>query len=64
LQPYGEIKIEREKCIGCLVCIEVCPRDVYVFNKNDKKADLINPERCINCNACVKRCLAQCLMII
>ncbi len=64
LQPYGEIKIEREKCIGCLVCIDVCPRDVYVFNINDKKADLINPEKCINCNACVKRCLAKCLKIV
>ena len=64
LQPYGQINIEREKCIGCRVCIEVCPRNLYVFNENDKKVDLRNPEKCVNCNACVKRCLAQCLQII
>ncbi|MHA1490335.1 MAG: HgcAB-like fusion protein [Promethearchaeota archaeon] len=64
LQPYGQINIEREKCIGCKTCIEVCPRNLYVFNDNDKKVDLKTPEKCINCNACVKQCLAKCLKII
>ncbi len=64
LQPYGQIIIKRDKCIGCEVCIEVCPRNLYVFDEKDKKVDLRNYEKCINCNACVKRCLAQCLEII
>jgi NAD-dependent dihydropyrimidine dehydrogenase PreA subunit len=63
LQPYGQIHLEREKCIGCKVCLDVCPRNLYEFNENDKKVDLRNPEKCINCNACVKRCLAQCIDI-
>ncbi|MHA1293088.1 MAG: HgcAB-like fusion protein [Promethearchaeota archaeon] len=63
LQPYGIIEIERKKCIGCKVCIEVCPRNLYTFNEIDKKVDLQFPDKCINCNACVKRCLAQCLKI-
>jgi NAD-dependent dihydropyrimidine dehydrogenase PreA subunit len=63
LQPYGEIKIDREKCIGCKVCIDVCPRNIYEFNETDKKVDLKQLEKCINCNACVKRCLASCLEI-
>ncbi|MFX1501464.1 MAG: ferredoxin family protein [Promethearchaeota archaeon] len=63
LQPYGNIKLEREECIGCKVCIDVCPRNLYLFNERDKKVDLYNSERCINCNACVKRCLAKCLEI-
>lgn len=64
LQPYGQIIIKRDKCIGCEVCIEVCPRNLYIFDEKDKKVDLRNYEKCINCNACVKRCLAQCLEII
>jgi NAD-dependent dihydropyrimidine dehydrogenase PreA subunit len=64
LQPYGQISIERIRCIGCKVCIEVCPRNLYHFNDKDNKVDLKNPEKCINCNACVKRCLANCLNII
>ncbi|MFW9971459.1 MAG: HgcAB-like fusion protein [Candidatus Odinarchaeota archaeon] len=63
LQPYGQIIIEKDKCIGCKVCIEICPKNLYLFNEEDKKVDLRNPENCINCNACVKRCLAQCLEI-
>jgi len=64
LQPYGEIKIDREKCIGCKVCIEICPRIMYAFNNEDNKVNLKLPEKCINCNACVNRCLAQCLKIL
>jgi NAD-dependent dihydropyrimidine dehydrogenase PreA subunit len=64
LQPYGQINIEREKCIGCKVCIEVCPRNLYVFNDKDNKVDLKNLEKCINCNACVNRCLAKCLKLL
>ena len=63
LQPYGHIRLERDKCLGCSVCIDVCPRNLYSFNEEDKKVDLNNPDKCINCNACVKRCLAQCLNI-
>jgi ferredoxin len=63
LQPYGQIIITRDKCIGCKVCIDICPRNLYVFDEKDKKVDLRTPEKCINCNACVKRCLAQCLEI-
>jgi NAD-dependent dihydropyrimidine dehydrogenase PreA subunit len=63
LQPYGEITIERELCIGCKVCIEVCPRNLYSFNEKDNKVDLDYRDNCINCNACVKRCLANCLTI-
>jgi len=64
LQPYGKIYIEREDCIGCMNCIEVCPRNVYIFNEHDKKVDLKFPEKCINCNACVNRCLAYCLTLL
>ena len=64
LQPYGEIKLEREKCIGCKLCIEVCPKNLYIFSEKDNKVDLHDVENCINCNACVKRCLAHCLEIV
>lgn len=63
LQPYGVIKLEKEKCIGCKYCIEVCPRNLYTFNELSKKVNLHHPENCINCNACVKRCLGNCLKI-
>ena len=63
LQPYGEIKIKQEECIGCKVCLDVCPRNVYQFNELNNKAEIKQANRCINCNACVNRCLAHCLII-
>ncbi len=63
LNPYGSIQIEQEKCIGCLICIDVCPRGVYTFNDEDRKAVLELAMNCINCNACVRRCPAACLHI-
>ncbi|MFX1481845.1 MAG: HgcAB-like fusion protein [Promethearchaeota archaeon] len=64
LNPYGTIRIEREKCIGCRICLEVCPRGVYTFNDSDHKADLMFPDICVNCNACVRRCPPHCLDIV
>ncbi|MHA1475895.1 MAG: HgcAB-like fusion protein [Promethearchaeota archaeon] len=64
LNPYGTISINRESCIGCGVCFDVCPRNVYEMNKSDKKVDLVHPEKCINCNACVHRCIVKCLIIL
>jgi len=63
LQPYGTITLDREKCIGCKMCLEVCPRNLYQYNEKEKKVNLIFPEKCINCNACVNQCLAKCLEI-
>ena len=46
--------INKEKCNGCLTCIEVCPVDV--FSKDGKKAKVEKPEDCIGCRACEVQC--------
>ena len=43
-----------EKCTGCGVCLEVCPRAVY--GMKDKKAFITDIDRCIECGACKKNC--------
>lgn len=63
LGAYGNITMDEEKCIGCKLCIEVCPRAVYEFNNATNKAQLIHPELCVNCSACVKQCPVKCLEI-
>jgi len=63
LGTYGEIQIDEECCIGCGMCEEVCPRQVYELHRSSKKARIVNPDSCVNCGACVKQCPVNCLKI-
>ena len=63
LAPYGNITMDEEKCIGCGICIEVCPRNVYRMVPSKNKVQLVQPEACVNCHACEKQCPVKCLEI-
>ena len=63
LNQYGSIHIDEEKCGGCNLCYEVCPREVYEIDKKLHKVKIVNGSKCINCNACVRHCVASCLSI-
>jgi len=48
------LKIDRGKCTGCSMCINVCPHDV--FKIEDKKALVQDIEACMECGACRQNC--------
>ncbi len=39
--------VDSSKCIGCGTCASLCPE---VFQLNEGKSKVINPERCDKCN--------------
>ncbi len=41
-------------CIGCKVCVDVCPH--AVFGMNHRTAVLISPDACMECGACQLNC--------
>jgi NAD-dependent dihydropyrimidine dehydrogenase PreA subunit len=41
-------------CIGCAVCVEVCPHGV--FTMNERLAVLANQAACMECGACQVNC--------
>ncbi|MBQ8527198.1 MAG: Coenzyme F420 hydrogenase/dehydrogenase, beta subunit C-terminal domain [Lachnospiraceae bacterium] len=48
---------ERNKCAGCMACIDVCPKDaVNIQDSLSAYNAVIDEEKCINCNACHKVC--------
>ncbi|TAL18230.1 4Fe-4S dicluster domain-containing protein [bacterium] len=47
---------DREKCVGCLMCIDVCPHGVFVAEGRAVKVE--NGKKCMECGACVKNCPA------
>ena len=48
------LELDREKCTGCGMCAEVCPRGVFTLSKD--RARIENRDACIECGACAMNC--------
>jgi len=51
----GAIAYDRKKCIGCKLCIKVCPASAYDFLEKDRKVKY-HLSRCTFCAQCVDVC--------
>jgi NAD-dependent dihydropyrimidine dehydrogenase PreA subunit len=59
LKNVVTLKLIQEKCIGCGMCLDVCPHGV--FELKDGKAQISDKDFCMECGACAKNC--PCLAI-
>jgi NAD-dependent dihydropyrimidine dehydrogenase PreA subunit len=51
-------EINESKCVGCGMCIVSCGRDVFGFDKEKKKAVVVNPLQCqVGCTSCEVWCI-------
>ncbi len=48
--------INKGRCSGCGVCVEVCSQDVFFGSKEGEIPVVSYPEECWHCNACVLEC--------
>ncbi len=55
-QYYHSVRLETEKCKGCINCIKGCPTEA--IRVRDGKAKIIK-ERCIDCGECLRACPYQ-----
>jgi NAD-dependent dihydropyrimidine dehydrogenase PreA subunit len=48
------LQLNPEHCIGCGLCLAVCPQ--AVFRMQDKKVLLADRDACMECGACANNC--------
>ena len=54
--------VNQEKCVGCGVCIEVCPAQAISLNL--KRKAQVNSEKCIECGRCARECPNQAIELV
>lgn len=52
------IRINKNSCVGCSACVEVCPGNLIKLS-GDKKANIRHERDCWGCTSCVKACPVQ-----
>ena len=56
----GRIAYDRNKCIGCRLCLKVCPANAIESLPEEKKIR-IRGDRCCFCEQCTEICPVACL---
>lgn len=62
LKDVVTLKLNEEKCVGCGMCIDVCPHAVFTMN-GAKKVRIQNRDACIECGACSMNCPAEAISV-
>jgi ferredoxin len=54
LKNVVTLQADTDKCIGCGMCLEVCPHEVFAIN--EKCVQILNRDACMECGACSLNC--------
>lgn len=61
LKDVVTLRLKQEKCIGCGMCLMVCPR--AVLSLTNGKIEIANRDACMECGACARNCPAEALNV-
>ena len=59
--PLNTLQYDPELCIGCEMCVIVCPHGVFAMN--GRAARLVLPDACMECGACQLNCPAGAIRV-
>jgi len=48
------LNFNKDKCINCRKCFDVCPHRVFMVNQD--KIEISDKDKCMECGACVNNC--------
>ena len=55
--------LDKNKCIGCGACVEMCPMDVFRMAKKSRYALIQYPVHCQTCYQCELECPAGAIRV-
>lgn len=61
LKGVVTLNLDKGNCIGCGLCLEVCPQAVLTLDNG--KVRIENRDACIECGACVRNCPVQAVAV-
>ncbi len=61
LKDVVTLALDEEKCVGCGMCLVVCPHEVLVMNNGH--ARIKNRDACMECGACAQNCPTEAVMV-
>jgi len=62
LKGVATLRLDQEACIGCGMCLTVCPQEVFAF-AHGKKVRIIEQDACMECGACMMNCPVEALWV-
>jgi NAD-dependent dihydropyrimidine dehydrogenase PreA subunit len=60
-QKMYEVNVDKDKCIGCGECVDICPVEVYEMQ--DEKSVPVNAEECVGCESCIEVCEQEAITV-
>jgi len=61
LKDVVTLRLDKDKCTGCGMCIDVCPH--AVFDMNGRKALISDRDACMECGACAQNCPVEAIAV-
>lgn len=61
LKDVVTLKLDQKKCIGCGMCLSVCPH--AVLSLTNGKIEIMKRDACMECGACAQNCPAEAVSV-
>jgi NAD-dependent dihydropyrimidine dehydrogenase PreA subunit len=61
LKDVVTLALDDARCIGCGMCIDVCPHAVFRLER--RKARIVDRDACMECGACAENCPVEAVSV-